>query len=60
MIHLDLHNLYLGNLQEMAVFIFNGISDSYCSLKPLWPGMGEVMPACISPTLHPPSPPTVL
>ena len=32
---------------------------SYCSLKPLWSGMGEVVPARISPTLHPPSPPTV-
>ena len=31
---------------------------SYCSLKPLWSGMGEVVPACTSPTLHPPSPPT--
>ena len=32
---------------------------SYCSLKPLWSGMGEVVPACTSPTLYPPSPPTV-
>ena len=32
---------------------------SYCSLKPLWSGMGETVPACTSPTLHPPSPPTV-
>ena len=32
---------------------------SYCSSKPLWSGMGEVVPACTSPTLHPPSPPTV-
>ena len=31
---------------------------SYCSLKPLWSGMGEVVPARTSPTLHPPSPPT--
>ena len=31
----------------------------YCSLKPLWSGMGEVVPAHTSPTLHPPSPPTV-
>ena len=31
---------------------------SYCSLKPLWLGMGEVVPARTSPTLHPPSPPT--
>ena len=36
------------------------ISDSYCSLKPLWLGMGEVVPTCTSPTLHPPSPPTGL
>ena len=32
---------------------------SYCSLKPLWLGMGEVAPARTSPTLHPPSLPTV-
>ena len=36
------------------------ISDSYCSLKPLWSCMGEVVPARTSPTLHPPSPPTML
>ena len=36
------------------------ISDSYCSLKPLWLGIGEVVLARTSPTLHPPSPPTVL
>ena len=32
---------------------------SYCSLKPLWLGIGEVVPARTSPTLHPPSPPTL-
>ena len=32
---------------------------SYCSLKPLWSGMGEVVPVRTSPTLHPSSPPTV-
>ena len=32
---------------------------TYCSLKPLWSGMGEVVPARTSPTLHSPSPPTV-
>ena len=32
---------------------------SYCSLKPLLSGMREVVPARTSPTLHPPSPPTV-
>ena len=36
------------------------ISDSYCSLKPLCSGMGEVVPAHTSPTLLPPSPRTVL
>ena len=30
------------------------------SLKPLWSGMGEVVPARTLPTLHPPCPPTVL
>ena len=32
---------------------------SYCSLKPLWSGMGKLVPARTSPTLHPPSPSTV-
>ena len=32
---------------------------SYCNFKILWSGMGEVVPARTSPTLHPPSPPTV-
>ena len=32
---------------------------SYCSLKPLWSGMGEVVPARTSPTLYPRPPPTV-
>ena len=36
------------------------ISDSYCTLNPLWSSMGEVVPARTSLTLHPPSPPTVL
>ena len=35
---------------------WNGhISDSYLSLRPLWLGMEEVVPARTSPTLHPPS-----
>ena len=38
----------------------NGSLDSYCSLKPLCSGMGEVVPARTSPTLLPPSPRTVL
>ena len=32
---------------------------SCCSLEPLWSAMGEVVPTRTSPTLHPPSPPTV-
>ena len=32
---------------------------SYCGLKPVWSGMGEVVPARTSLTLHPPSPPTI-
>ena len=36
------------------------IANSYRSLKPLWSGMGEVVPARTSPTLYPPSPPTEL
>ena len=31
----------------------SGSLDSYCSLKPLGSGMGEVVPACTSPTLPP-------
>ena len=38
----------------------SGFLDSYCSLKPLCLGMGEVVPARTSPTLLPPSPRTVL
>ena len=38
----------------------SGSLDSYCSLKPLCSGMGEVVPARTSPTLLPPSPCTVL
>ena len=38
----------------------SGSLDSYCSLKHLCSGMGEVVPARTSPTLLPPSPRTVL
>ena len=38
----------------------SGSLDSYCSLKPLCSGMGEVVPARTSPTPLPPSPRTVL
>ena len=40
--------------------VIGWISDSYCSIKPLCLGMGEVVPAHTSPTLLPPSPRTVL
>ena len=38
----------------------SGSLDSYCSLKPLCSGMGEVVPARTSATLLPPPPRTVL
>ena len=38
----------------------SGSLDSYCSLKPLCSGMGEVVPARTSLTLLPPFPRTVL
>ena len=37
-----------------------GSLDSYCSLKPLCSGMGEIVPSRTSPTLLPSSPRTVL
>ena len=51
------HGLLLGKL-TLTVLNFWKFT-SYCSLKPLWSGMGEVVPARTSPTLHPSSPPTV-
>ena len=47
----------LHQLLTLKVLNFWKIT-SYCSLKPLWSGMGEVVPARTLPTLHPPSPPT--
>ena len=38
----------------------SGSLDSYCSLKPLCSGMGEVVPARTSQKIPPPSPRTVL
>ena len=49
------HMFYCLTLKVLNFWKF----PSYCSLKPLWSGMGEVVPACTAPTLHPPSPPTV-
>ena len=50
--------LFVSTLQVLNFWKFT--TSSYCSLKPLRSGMGEVVPAHTSPTLHPPpSPPTV-
>ena len=46
-------------LTVLKFWKFTSYCTSYCSLKPLWSGMGEVVPARTLPTLHPPSPPTV-
>ena len=47
-------------LQKLTLKVLNFWKfTSYCSLKPLWSGMGEVVPARTSPTLHLPSPTTV-
>ena len=44
----------LNNTYTARPVCWNGwISDSYCSLKPLCSGMGEVVPARTSPTLLP-------
>ena len=51
-------NSQLKPLLTLKVLYFWKLT-SYCSLKPLWSGMGEVVPARTLPTLHPPSPPTV-
>ena len=50
----------LSTIEELTLKVLNFWKfTSYCSLKPLWSGMGEVVPACTSLTLHPPFPPTV-
>ena len=52
--------LYAQKSQKLTLKVLNFWKfTSYCSLKPLWSSMGEVVPARTSPTLHPPSPPTV-
>ena len=53
--YLVISDVFLINLKVLNFWKFT----SYCSLKPLWLDMGEVVPARTSPTLHPPSPPTV-
>ena len=53
--------VHIINTYTAKPVCWNGwISDSYCSIKPLCLGMGEVVPARTSPTLLPPSPRTVL
>ena len=57
-------NLYIVSVQRqkgLSIFLTLKVLNfwkftSNCSLKPLWSGMGEVVPARTSPTLHPPSP----
>ena len=53
----ELGTLY-GKLLTLKMLNFWKFT-SYCSLKPLWSGMGGIVPARTAPTLHPPSPPTV-
>ena len=49
---------------SIKLCVYININSLLCfmhtSIKPLWSGMGEVVAARTSPTLHPPSPPTVL
>ena len=48
---------------SLTLSLGNGVGgslDSYSSLKPLWSGMDEVVPARTLPTLHSPSCPAVL
>ena len=54
------YTLHINTYTARPVCWSGWISDSYCSLKPLLSGMGEVVPARTSPTLLPPSPRTVL
>ena len=60
MFHLGLSGLQLTLTLPGPSAGVSGSLDSYCSLKPLCSGMGEVVPARTSPTLLPPSPRTVL
>ena len=62
------HDYNMAVCWHTAVFVYQlltlkvlnfWIFTSYCSLKRLWSGMGEVVPARTSPTLDPQSPPTV-
>ena len=64
----DLETLYVQSLSKRyrhiaAILTLKVLNfwkcTSCCSLNPLWSGMREVVPARTSPTLHPPSPPTV-
>ena len=48
----SIHQFVMLTLKVLNFWKFT----SYCSLKPLWSGMGEVVPACTSPTLYAPIP----
>ena len=51
--------MFKPGTQELTLTVLNFWKfTSYCSLKPLWSSMAEVVPARTLPTLHPPSPPT--
>ena len=56
----NFQNTQCFNLTLRLLVVIGWISDSYCSIKPLCSGMGEVVPARTSPTLLPPFPRTVL
>ena len=58
--HICSHSLSLTLTLPGLSAGMSGSLDSYCSLKPLCLGMGEVVLARTSPTLLPPSPRTVL
>ena len=62
--HSTMHKVLIGLLLTLTLpgpsAGVSGSLDSYCSLKPLWSGMGEVVPARTLLTLLPPSPRIVL
>ena len=67
MSHLNLaESIFFGNKLCLTLTLpgpsagVSGSLDSYCSLKPLCSGMGEVVPARTSLTLPPPSPRTAV
>ena len=59
-IHNTQHLCVVENVAKHSVRYTGVLHFDPASLKPLWSGMGEVVPASTSPTLHPPFPCTVL